>query len=44
MVPNNGESDGKENGNEMETGIIYGLYYIIALDLLFVDFMVPNTE
>ena len=23
--PNNGESNGKENGNEMETAIIYGV-------------------
>ena len=26
MVPNNGESNGKEMENEMETGVIWGLY------------------
>ena len=34
----------KKIENEMEAGIMWGLYDIIALQVLFGDTMVPNIE
>ena len=34
----------KKMENEMEAGIIQGLYYIISLEFSFGDTMVPNIE
>ena len=34
----------KNMENEMEAGLIWGLHYIIALEFLFGDTMVPNIE